>query len=84
MEEQQIKEAVLKVLAEVAPEVEIETLDPERNFRDQFDFDSVDFLNFALGLDKALGIRIPELDYPKLSSLDGSVGYLAEAMAVNG
>lgn len=49
---------------------------PETNFRDQFDFDSMDFLSFAMGLHKATGIDIPEIDYPCLSNLDGPIAYL--------
>jgi len=33
-----------------------------------------------LDLDKALGVHIPELDYPKLSSLSSCVKYLEGLM----
>ena len=73
--------AVRKVLAEVAPEsAEIE-LKPKVNFRDQFDFDSVDFLNFTLALARELAIDIPELDYPKLSNLNGCLSYLEKKLS---
>ena len=76
MNEDKIKAAVRKVLAGVAPEsTEIE-LKPNVNFRDQFDFDSVDFLNFTLALGRELAVDIPELDYPKLSNLSGCLTYL--------
>ncbi len=78
MAEQDLKRHVLDQLAAVAPEVDPDAVDPETNFRDQFDIDSVDFLNLVLGLEKRLGVRIPEYDYPKLSSLDGAVAYLRE------
>lgn len=75
-----IKKAVLEALKEVAPEVDIESLDANVSFRDQVEIDSVDFLNFAIALDEKLGVTIPEIDYPKLSSLNGSVTYLQNKM----
>jgi acyl carrier protein len=76
MNEQEIRAAILKALTSVAPNVDAEAIDPAVNFRDQFDFDSMDYLNFVITLNQALGVDIPEIDYPKLSSLDGSVAYL--------
>ena len=46
-------------------------------FRDQLDLDSMDLLNFVIGLHTALGVDIPEADYSKLATLDGCVDYLA-------
>ena len=48
-----------------------------QSFREQFEFDSVDYLNFVLALEKRLEIRIPKIEYPRLASLDGCIGYLA-------
>ena len=69
MTDDEIKTAVMGVLTRVAPDVEPDTLEPELNFRDQFDFDSVDFLRFALGLNEALGVEI--LDEDQLLGLLG-------------
>lgn len=71
-----IESAVKESLGEVAPEIDPESLDPAVNFREQFEFDSIDYLNFALGLEERLDVEIPETDYPKLSSIDGCVRYL--------
>jgi len=67
---------VLKELKQVAPNVDTATLEPSLSFRDQFDFDSMDTLNLAIGLHRRLGIDIPELDYGELSSLERAVTYL--------
>lgn len=72
-----VRQRVLAVLATVAPEMEPAELDPRQNFRDQMDFDSMDFLNFVIGLHKAFGVDVPEADYPKLFSLAGCVEYLS-------
>lgn len=76
MASEEIRERVLKALLEVAPEVDASRLDPAVSFRDQIDIDSVDYLNFVLALERALGIKVPEIDYPRLSGLDGCVAYL--------
>lgn len=76
-----VRGKVLAVLATVAPELEAASLDPGVNFRDQMDFDSMDFLNFAIGLHKAFGVDIPETDYPKLYSLAGCVAYFMDRKA---
>lgn len=81
MNKSQLKLAVIEALTSVAPDVEADEIEPDVNFRDQFDFDSMDYLNFVIALHEALGVDIPEVDYPKLSSLDGSVGYLKAKMA---
>ena len=46
------------------------------DFREQADLDSMDFMNFVVGLGKDLGLEIPEADFPQLSTLDGCVAYL--------
>jgi acyl carrier protein len=38
--------------------------------REQFAFDSVDFLGFMITLQEYFGLKIPETDYPLLSTLD--------------
>jgi acyl carrier protein len=81
MTENEIRETVLRVLGGIAPEADPATLKPDVSFRDQLDIDSMDFLNFAIGLHEELGVEIPEADYPKLQTLDGCVEYLALAVA---
>lgn len=76
-----VRSKVLAVLATVAPELDAGSLDPRVNFRDQMDFDSMDFLNFAIGLHKAFGVDIPETDYPKLFSLAGCMAYFGGRQA---
>jgi acyl carrier protein len=74
-----LRAAVVDALVEIAPDVDAGALDPARAFRDQFDFDSMDYLNFVTALHARIGIDVPEVDYPRLSSLDGCVQYLEDA-----
>jgi acyl carrier protein len=67
---------VLRVLGDIAPEADLDTLRGDVPLREQLDLDSMDLLNVAVGLHTALGIEIPEADYPKVSTLDACVAYL--------
>ncbi len=74
--QQQVRETILRILNRIAPDVETDTIDGTLDLRDQLDIDSMDFLNLVIGVHKALGVEIPEADYPKLVTLDGFVNYL--------
>jgi len=76
MTEDQIKKVVLEFIGKIAPEADIENLDPADRLRNQFDFDSVDFMNFAVALQTHLQVKIPEEDYPQLATLNGCIAYL--------
>lgn len=71
-----LRQTVLDALAGVAPDIDAAALDPNINFRDQTELDSVDYLNFVLALERALDVHIPEQDYPRLSCLRGCLDYL--------
>lgn len=74
-DETTLRAVILECLQAVAPEVESAALDATRAFHDQIDMDSVDYLNFVLTLEKRLGVRIAEADFPQLSSLNGCLAY---------
>ena len=76
MEREQIAQRVLELLTGIAPDVEAASVVPGIDFRDQFDFDSMDTLNFAIALDREFGVEVPEVDYARLASLDKCVEYL--------
>ena len=75
MKIEDIDRIVLDLLKRIAPEARLDGLQAHLTFRDQFEFDSVDFLNFILHLEKQTGARISEIDYPRLSSLKGCRAY---------
>jgi acyl carrier protein len=81
MTKDEIKNTVLRILGGIAPEADLTQINPQVGFREQLDIDSMDFLNFAIGLSKELGVEVPEADYPKVASLDGCVEYLMEKYA---
>jgi acyl carrier protein len=76
MKESEIRDVVLAALGRIAPEADLSAIEPEVSFRDQLDIDSMDFLNFVVDVCEQLQVEIPEVDYPKLLSLDGCLAYL--------
>ena len=80
MSEETLQQTVIDALTGIAPEVDPSALDPDINFRDQFELDSVDYLNFVLELERRLELKIPEMDYPRLSCLSGCLVYLGKAV----
>jgi len=77
MNREELARRVLELVTGIAPDVDAATVIPGIDFRDQFDFDSMDTLNFAIALHRELGIEVPETDYARLASLDKCLEYLA-------
>lgn len=74
--EHDIRADILSVLTAIAPEVEPDELDDHTLLRDQVDLDSMDWLNFLVGIHQRLNVEIPEADYQKLRTLADVVGYV--------
>jgi len=73
---EELRATVLRTLGDIAPEADLATVKADMPFREQLDLDSMDLLNFVVALHAALGVDIPEADYPKLGTLDACVAYL--------
>lgn len=78
--EEQIKATIAETLGMIAPEADLDNLDPDADMRKVLDIDSFDFLNFLIGLNEALGVDIPEADYGKLVSQNDLIAYLQARM----
>jgi acyl carrier protein len=76
-----LKTTALQVLRLIAPEVEAGDIEPARPLRNQVDLDSMDWLNFLIGLHQRLGVNIPEADYAQLVTLDNVLDYLQARLA---
>ena len=79
MSDAEIRAIVLAALRAIAPEIDPAELRPDRPLRRQVDLDSMDWLNFLLGLHDKLKVEIPESDYARLVTLDDVVAYLVRA-----
>lgn len=78
MSDTDIRKVVQEELSNIAPEADFASLGPSEDLRETLDIDSMDFLTFITAIHQRLGIDIPEIDYPKLGTLDGAVMYLAK------
>jgi acyl carrier protein len=73
---EELGKIVREELNNIAPEIDLATVDPAADLREAIDIDSMDFLNLVTALHQRTGIDIPEIDYPKLVTLSGMVAYL--------
>ena len=76
MKEEELRAVVIATLKTIAPEVEEGDLRPDRPLRNQVDLDSMDWLNFLIGLHEKLKVDIPEADYARLVTLGDVLDYL--------
>ena len=76
----EIKEAVIDILSDIAPDEDLSDLKEDVDFRDQLELDSMDFLDIVMELRKRYRIQIPEEDYPALGSMKSTVNYLEPRM----
>ncbi len=75
-----IREAILEILSDIAPDEDLSDLKPDIAFRDQLELDSMDFLDIVMELRKRYRIQIPEEEYTKLASMQSTVEYLEPRM----
>jgi acyl carrier protein len=76
MTQNDIRAEVLSVLTTIAPEVDAEDIRDDVLLRDQVDLDSMDWLNFLIGIHNRLHVDIPESDYASLRTLTDVVHYV--------
>lgn len=80
MTDKEIKEIVLKSIADIAPEADLTQIDPASDLREQIDLDSMDILNLMIAIHEATGVDIPEADYAQMATLDACVAYLHDRL----
>ena len=76
MKDEELRAVVIATLKTIAPEVEEGDLRSDRPLRNQVDLDSMDWLNFLIGLHEKLKVEIPEADYARLVTLGDVLDYL--------
>jgi acyl carrier protein len=82
MTRDEIRATVVRLLTEVAPEIDATDVQHDAPLRDQFDLDSMDWLNFIIAIDQELQVGIPEADYQHLVSVDAFVEYVGARLGV--
>ena len=76
----EIREEILDILGDIAPDEDLSGLVDETAFRDQLELDSMDFLDIVMELRKRYRVQIPEEDYEQLASMASTVAYLEPVM----
>jgi acyl carrier protein len=76
MTKDECKQAVIEIIADIAPDEDLGNLKPDARLRDQLQLDSMDFLDIVMELRKRHDIEVPESDYMQLASLDSCAEYL--------
>lgn len=75
-----IRDAILDILENIAPDEDLGDLTDDVPFREQLELDSMDFLDIVMELRKRYRIQIPEDDYVELRSMASTVAYLEPLM----
>lgn len=77
MNRAEIESVLRECLSAVVPGVDFDAIDPTADLREEAELDSMDMLNLVIALHKRLHVDVPEVDVPKLATLDGATEYLA-------
>lgn len=81
MTEIDIESLLRTELHRIAPDIEIEDVDRDEDLREEFDIDSLDFLNLVTALGKAFSTPMPEADYAKMGTFNEMLAYLTQKAA---
>lgn len=76
----EIRDEIIDILADIAPDEDLGDLNDEQPFREQLELDSMDFLDIVMELRKRHRVQIPEEDYGHLASMHTTVTYLEPKM----
>jgi acyl carrier protein len=77
---EETRQAVIDIIADIAPDEDLDALVDDKALRDQIDLDSMDFLDIVMELRKRHNIEVPEADYMELNTMAGCVKYLQPKM----
>jgi acyl carrier protein len=76
----EIRDEIIDILGDIAPDEDLSQLKDAVPFREQLELDSMDFLDIVMELRKRHRIQIPEEDYGQLASMESTVTYLEPRM----
>lgn len=81
MTDSEVRDIILNALADVAPEIDTDTLDASMSLRNGADLDSMDYLAYVSGVSEAIEADIPEDDYDQLDTVDAAVEYVRKRLS---
>lgn len=80
MTPEDIREEIIDILGDIAPDEDLSNIDDNKPFREQLELDSMDFLDIVMELRKRHRVQIPEEEYGQLASMHSTVTYLEPKM----
>ena len=80
MQDGEIKQAIIDIISDIAPDEDTSNLKSDVRLREQMDLDSMDFLDIVMELRKRYRVQVPEEDYVQLASMTSTVKYLEPLM----
>jgi len=81
MTEEEIRATLAKIVARIAPEADLVSLDPREPLQRALDIDSFDFLNLLTAIRDELGVTVAESEYGQVGSLQKLVVFLQSRLA---
>jgi acyl carrier protein len=76
----EIRDEIVDILSDIAPDEDLSSLNDDQSFREQMELDSMDFLDIVMELRKRHRVQIPEDEYKNLASMKSTVEYLEPKM----
>jgi acyl carrier protein len=76
----EIRDEILDILSDIAPDEDLSGLVDDKPFREQLELDSMDFLDIVMELRKRHRIAILEEEYSHLASMASTVAFLEPKM----
>lgn len=73
-----LRQTILAELVNIAPDLDPGDIGDEDHLMDDLGIDSLDFVNLLSALQMRLGIPLPEIDYPRLTSVAALSKYLGD------
>lgn len=80
MTPQELKEAIIEEILQVAPDIRRDEIKPGENIQRSLEVDSFDFLKILTALSEKLGVEVPEKDYAKVDTLEHMAAYFSERL----
>ncbi len=80
MTRDEIRDEILDILGDIAPDEDLSSMDDSVSFREQMELDSMDFLDIVMELRKRHRVMVPEDEYVQLANMNSTVEYLEPKM----
>ena len=80
MDDEQIRSTIMAAIRAVAPEADLQGIDPGRPLVEQVELDSMDWLNVAAALQERLPVGIPEGELDREASVDSILAFVASRL----